>query len=62
MLGPDEAPPTKWDLPSIVTARGEHFGPRNRPQRGRIDPGGWHPGLPYGPEAWGACRRAPSRD
>ncbi len=52
MLDPDEAQSGKWPLPPTVTPSGEHFGPRRRPQPGRSDPGGWHPGMPYGHQAW----------
>jgi hypothetical protein len=62
MLGPDEALSSKWELPPIVTASGEHLGLRSRPNRGRIDPAGWHPGMPYGAEAWESYRRSPSRN
>lgn len=57
MLGPDETPSSKWELPPIVTANGERFGPRSRPQPGRSDPGGWHAGMPYGREAWEDYKR-----
>jgi len=61
MLGLDETPSSKWELPPIVTPSGERFGPRHRPHPGRIDPGGWHPGMPHGPEAWDNYRRASHR-
>ena len=62
MLGPDEAPSSRWELHPIVTAGGQHFGPRRLPHPGRIDPGGWHPGMPYGAEAWDNYRRASLRN
>jgi hypothetical protein len=60
MLGPDESPSIRWELPPNVMTRGGRFGPRRRPHPGRIDLGGWHPGMPYGPEAWDNYRRASS--
>lgn len=59
--GLDETPSTKWELPPFVTPRGEQFGPRSRPMPGRADPAGWHPGMPYGTEAWDNYRRTASR-
>lgn len=56
MLRPDEIPSEKWELPPIVTPNGEYFGPRHRPRQGRIDPGGWHPGMPFGRSAWDEYR------
>jgi hypothetical protein len=58
MLGLAETPSSKWELPPIVTPNGERFGPRHRPHPGRIDPGGWHLGMPHGSEAWDNYRRA----
>ncbi|AXN46817.1 hypothetical protein DSM43518_02124 [Mycobacterium marinum] len=56
MLGPDQIPSEKWDLPPTVTPSGERFGPRRRPRPGRMDPAGWHPGMPYGRQAWDQYR------
>ncbi len=58
MLAADEPTASgKWELPPVVTPRGESFGPRQRPQRGRTDPGGWRSGMPYGHQAWESYRR-----
>ncbi len=57
-LGPGQAPWDVWDLPPAVgvgpTGHSESFGPRHRPVNGTPDPGGWHPGMPYGQKAWEA--------
>ncbi len=56
MLGPNEIPSDVWELPPIVMPNGEVFGPRHLPQPGRVDPGGWHPGMLYGRQAWDAYK------
>ncbi len=63
MFGADEPTASgKWELPPVVTRSGESFDPRQRPQRGRTDPGGWRSGMPYGHQAWEDYRHSDRHD
>ena len=56
-IGPKEDIWDIYDLPPTVVGR-QQYGPRHRPINDVSDPGGWHPGMPYGKQAWANYKRS----